>query len=217
MKRKISLLLITLLITFLVGCGAKEASPAPDTNSATEISDTIDAESEINSESISDTISEIDTESTTETISEIDTEIASSDEYGDFTFSTTDIDGNPVTEEILRDSKVVMINFWEPWCGPCVGEMPDLELLYENYKDQGLLIIGIFSTTDMEEDAKQILADCNISYPILYSEPNLVKYMTEYVPTSFFVDGNGNLLSTEPIVGSQSYDDWENTIKSYLN
>ena len=53
-------------------------------------------------------------------------------------FETTDRDGNVWNESSLSSNKLTMINFWEPWCGPCVREIPDLERLYENYKDNRL-------------------------------------------------------------------------------
>lgn len=133
------------------------------------------------------------------------------------TFNTVDADGNPIDDSIMNDSKVVMVNFWEPWCGPCVGEMPDLQKLYENYKDQGLLIIGAYSTTDMAEDVAKILSDCKTTYPIIVSDASMYQFMTEYVPTTIFVDSNGYLLTNEPIIGSNSYDKWSSIVEKYLN
>lgn len=132
-------------------------------------------------------------------------------------FSTLDINGNPVTEEIIKDAKLVLINFWEPWCGPCVGEMPELEELYENYSSQGLLILGVYSTEGMDDEVMQVLEECNTSYPIIRSDSNLQKYMTDYVPTTIFVDSDGNILSSEPIIGANSYSDWEEIVNMYLD
>ena len=56
-------------------------------------------------------------------------------------FSTTDIKGKAISNEDVKDSKLIMVNFWEPWCGPCVNEMPELEKLYKKYKDKGFIII----------------------------------------------------------------------------
>lgn len=135
---------------------------------------------------------------------------------GKLSFSTVDLDGNPVTDEIIKNAKVVMVNYWEPWCGPCVEEMPDLEKLYEKYKEQGLLILGVFSSTDMDDDARQIIKDCNISYPVVRCDSNLEKFMTDYFPTTVFADAEGNIISDEPIIGANSYSDWEKMIESYL-
>ncbi|MDO4187487.1 MAG: TlpA disulfide reductase family protein [Lachnospiraceae bacterium] len=131
-------------------------------------------------------------------------------------FSTVDINGNTVTDDIIKGSKLVMINFWEPWCGPCVGEMPGLEDLYENYKDQGLLILGVYSTAGMDDEVRSILDECNTSYPVICSDSNLERYMTDYVPTTVFADSEGNIISSEPIIGANSYSDWEIIIEEYL-
>ena len=138
----------------------------------------------------------------------------------DFTFKTTDRAGNTYDESIFASAKLTMINFWEPWCGPCVKEMPDLELLYEAYKDKGFQIIGVYSETHMESEVAGILKDKNISYPILNYTDEFARFNTGYVPTTVFVDGNGHIIKmddgTESIVGSNSYEGWETIIKQYL-
>ena len=136
---------------------------------------------------------------------------------GDLVFETTDISGDAVTDEIIKGSELVMLNLWEPWCGPCVNEMPDLELLYENYKGSGLLILGAYTTFEMDAEAKEIVDSSGITYPILKADSNLFSYEQDYVPATFLFDGNGNLLSEEPVAGSQSYDEWEKIVRKYLS
>ena len=135
---------------------------------------------------------------------------------GDLVFDTVDINGNAVTDEVIRGSKLVLLNLWEPWCGPCVNEMPDLQELYENYKDQGLIILGAYTTFQMDGDAKEIVDSIGITYPILKADDNLLSYEQDYVPATFLFDGSGNLLSSEPIAGSQSYRQWEKVVQENL-
>ena len=135
---------------------------------------------------------------------------------GELTFNTVDFYGNEVTEEVLSDSSVVLVNLWEPWCGPCVREMPDLEILYEKYKDSGLLILGVYTTTDMDEDVEYLIDDIGITYPVIKADENLMRYEQSYVPATFIFDGYGNLLDSSPVEGSRSYDDWEKIILQYL-
>ena len=130
-------------------------------------------------------------------------------------FSTVDLYGNPYTSEDMKNSgaTVVMVNFWEPWCGPCVGEMPELEQLYENYADQGLLILGVYST---QEDAESVVEQNQITYPIIRADENLAQLESDYVPTTVFMDADGNLLSATQVIGSNDYETWETMVKSYL-
>ena len=132
----------------------------------------------------------------------------------------TDLDGNEITEEEFSKHKVTMINFWEPWCGPCVNEMPDLELLYEAYKDKDFQIIGVYSETHMESEVDGILKDKNISYPILKYTAEFDIFQTGYVPTTVFVDSKGHIVKmsdgTDYVIGSNTYEAWESIIKQYL-
>ena len=138
----------------------------------------------------------------------------------DFTFKTTDRTGNGYDESIFASAKLTMINFWEPWCGPCVNEMPDLELLYEAYKDKDFQIIGVYSETHMESEVDGILKDKNISYPILKYTAEFDIFQTGYVPTTVFVDSKGHIIKmsdgTDYVIGSNTYEAWESIIKQYL-
>lgn len=136
-------------------------------------------------------------------------------ENGKISFTSIDINGNPVSMDDFKNAKLIMVNFWEPWCGPCVGEMPELQELYENYKDKGLVILGVTSDMTVEDDAKAIIKDKGIEYPIILGNKE-ISCPTEYFPTTVFTDGNGNILSAEPEIGAKDYAGWEKLIKSYL-
>ena len=131
-------------------------------------------------------------------------------------FVTTDIYGNAVASTDFTDAKIIMLNFWEPWCGPCVGEMPELETLYEEYKESGFVIIGAFTTEGMDDAVLQVLADTGVKYPIVYAAEEMYKYMSDYVPTTVFLDGEGHILSDEPYIGANSYDNWKKIIEANL-
>lgn len=128
-------------------------------------------------------------------------------------FSTTDINGSPVSMSTYSGNKIIIFNMWEPWCGPCVREMPDLQKLYDNYKSKGLMIVGVYST---EENAKSTVESNGITYPIIRKSSEFNAFDTGYVPTTIIVDGQGNVLTSEPIIGSKSYSEWESTVLPYL-
>lgn len=131
-------------------------------------------------------------------------------------FNTVDINGNAFSTQRLQNAKVVMLNLWEPWCGPCVNEMPELNELYNNYKDKGLLIIGAYTTFDMDDDAKEIVDKLGISYPIIKCNRSIYKIEQDYVPATYLLDHNGNLITEEPFAGADSYKGWESVVLEYL-
>lgn len=121
------------------------------------------------------------------------------------TFSTTDLEGNTWTEADLTGT-VVMINFWEYWCGPCVSEMPALQQLQEDYADQGLQILGVFSDDSDLASVEAVLETTGVTYPILRYCADFAPFQTGYVPTTIFLDAEGRLLTGA--VGAYSYDQW---------
>ena len=80
------------------------------------------------------------------------------------TSRSTDLQGKAWHLQELR-GKVVLVNFWATWCPPCRKEMPDLDALYNKFKDQGFVVLAISD----EEAAKvsPFIAEQKISYPVL--------------------------------------------------
>jgi thiol-disulfide isomerase/thioredoxin len=85
-----------------------------------------------------------------------------------FDFTMKDVDGNDVSLTAYK-GKVVLLNFWATWCGPCKAEIPGFVRLQEKYRDQGLVIVG-YSVDDTAEKAKAYAAQFKMNYPILLGE-----------------------------------------------
>lgn len=84
-----------------------------------------------------------------------------------FDFTIKDLDGRDVALSAYK-GKVVLLNFWATWCGPCKAEIPGFVELQEKYKDD-LVIVG-FSVDDTADKAKAFAAEYNMNYPILLGE-----------------------------------------------
>lgn len=113
------------------------------------------------------------------------------DEAPDFTLPTNSGENLRLAE--LRGN-VVMLNFWASWCGPCRQEMPLLDAMSQRYSAAGFTLLGV----DVEEDstdAKKIVKDLKISYPILFDTENKVSklYSVETMPTTVMIDKKGQV------------------------
>lgn len=109
-------------------------------------------------------------------------------------FTLADLQGKPWHLRELR-GKVVLVNFWATWCPPCRKEMPDLQALYDKFKDQGLLVLSI-----SDEDSAKVtpfIAENKISYPVLLDPGRKVNdaFIVEGIPKSFVFDRDGKLVA----------------------
>jgi thiol-disulfide isomerase/thioredoxin len=113
-------------------------------------------------------------------------------QWADFTL--TDLNGNSWTLTSLT-GKVVLVNFWATWCPPCRKEMPDLEVLYQRFKGNGLVILAI--SDEVERDVKPFLANHKFSYPVLLDPGRRVNdlFRVQGIPKSFLYDRTGSLVA----------------------
>jgi peroxiredoxin len=78
--------------------------------------------------------------------------------------------------------KVVVLNYWASWCGPCKTETPQFDLLYRKIKSRGVDFLGI-DTKDAKENARSFVRNNRITYPILYDEPGETAIRLGNLPT----------------------------------
>jgi peroxiredoxin len=109
-------------------------------------------------------------------------------------FTLTDLQGKTWSLRQLK-GKVVLVNFWATWCPPCRKEMPDLNALYQRFKDQGFVVLAI---SDEEADkVKPFISERNISYPVMLDPGRKVNelFQVEGIPKSFVYDREGKLVA----------------------
>ena len=113
-------------------------------------------------------------------------------------FSATDLDGKPISLQQYR-GKVVLLDFWAVWCGPCIGEMPNVKRVYNSYKDQGFDIIGVSLDTD-ETRLRNYLMENDISWRQIFSgqrwnSPLAEQYHIRAIPAPWLIARDGTLIS----------------------
>jgi len=109
-------------------------------------------------------------------------------------FTLADLQGKTWSLKELR-GKVVLVNFWATWCPPCRSEMPDLDALYQQFKDQGFVVLAI-----SDEDVAKVqpyIEQYHYTYPILLDPGRKVHqaYNIEGIPKSFVYDREGKLVA----------------------
>lgn len=109
-------------------------------------------------------------------------------------FKLLGVDGKPVNLADLH-GKVVLLNFWATWCGPCRAEIPDLIDLQQKYKER-LQIVGLTVDEDDPEAIKQVVAESGINYPVAMAPVEVrMKYGgIAALPTSFVLDTLGRVV-----------------------
>jgi thiol-disulfide isomerase/thioredoxin len=139
-------------------------------------------------------------------------------------FSLKDMKGASVTMA-QQAGKVVLINFWATWCGPCKAEMPILMKLQKEHGSAGLVVLGV----SMDEEGPSVIApwlqktkfvmdgaQAPINFPILVGTPQMATAYGEIeaLPATFIVDRKGKIV--ERIDGPVEFKDMDRTVRPLL-
>jgi thiol-disulfide isomerase/thioredoxin len=102
------------------------------------------------------------------------------------------------------EGKVIFLNFWATWCGPCRQEMPSMEILYQRFKDQGLEILAV-NFQEGQKDVAAFMKNYKLSFPAALDSSGQVGgiYGIEAFPTTYIIDRDGYIISR--VVGSLNW------------
>ena len=130
-------------------------------------------------------------------------------------FQLTLIDGREIRLSDYR-GQVVLINFWASWCPPCRGEAPELQMLYQDFSDEGFTIIGVNILESSPEKALGFLQEFGISYPNGEDTGQVIanRYRVEAPPESFLINKRGDVQRF--VLGGLRYDDLSESITRLL-
>ena len=137
-------------------------------------------------------------------------------------FTTVDIEGNEVTQDIFADADITMINYWGTYCMPCINEMPEIAAISEEYEGRAQ-VIGVpidvsFSQPDSEnyKDMLKILDEADAHFTNIDLAGDILEFAKAIpgVPTTIFVDKEGNIVG-DPVIGAHT-DEYRRALDDYL-
>jgi len=125
-------------------------------------------------------------------------------------FTLENMQGKKVSLSQYR-GKVVIVNFWATWCPPCRREMPSMEVLYQTFKDEGLVLLAINVEKEGRRAVAKFLQESPYTFPILIDDQSEAQklYNVFQYPESFIVDPNGvvvkKVIGAVPWMGGDIY------------
>ena len=105
------------------------------------------------------------------------------------------LDGKKVELKILK-GKVIFLNFWATWCGPCKEEMPSMEALHKEFKEKGFVFLTISVDYAGISPVKEFMEKNRYSFPVLIDQKGetLDPFEVKGIPTTFIIDKKGRMI-----------------------
>jgi thiol-disulfide isomerase/thioredoxin len=201
-KTKLGLLalLAAALVVIAAGCGGDDERTATEEAAVGEQMADADVSSGTSGEGVAD---DSDEEAASRDASGADAGEADipTDEIGvddgDFPppFALPDLEGNQVSLSDYR-GKVVVLDLWATWCGPCRAEIPFLVELYEDLRDEGLVVVGVGLDRGGAGVLRPFVESNGVTYPILVGNPSIQQeYKVSGIPTTFILNREGRIVT----------------------
>jgi peroxiredoxin len=113
--------------------------------------------------------------------------------------------------------RVVMVNFWATWCGPCRQEMPQLNRLFEKYRASGFVLLGV-NVDDDSSKAREVASKLGVTFPVLLDTDKTVSklYDLSTMPSTVIIDRDGKVRYVHRGYLTGYEDNYEKQIRELL-
>ena len=127
-------------------------------------------------------------------------------------FALKDSNGKTVKLSDYK-GKVVLLNFWATWCGPCIEEMPSMERLHRQFQGGDFLVLGVSVDEEGPDKVMEFANDLGVTFEILHDRSTAIRaiYQTTGVPESFVIDRSGMIV--KKVIGATQ---WDNAVNATL-
>lgn len=205
MRQITGIILTLVLIMVMAGCGSNRSEQSDETNYQQSDGS---SQQDVNQ-------NDIDNADSGGNESGSYQEILEGDTAPDFTAELSDGSIFTLSEQ---SGKVVLLNFWATWCGPCVGEMPAFEKLHKEYGDE-VVILAVNCLED-KDTVDRFISDNGYTFPIAYDEEGSInmKYPTDGIPYTLVIgiDGSVHKIYVGAADADTQYQEYKSAIDTVL-
>ncbi len=131
----------------------------------------------------------------------------------DFTVQLTNDTSFTLSEQA---GKVVLLNFWATWCGPCVREMPDLDRLYKKYSDNDSVVILAVNVGESSSTVQRFITQQGFGFPVACDSDTSISsaYNITAIPRTIIFNKDGTV--SEDLTGSRNYETFQSAVENAL-
>ena len=134
----------------------------------------------------------------------------------DYNWELSDTEGNTISLSDFKD-KVIFINLWATWCGPCIGEMPEIQKFYDNFKNNEDVVFLIVSNEETEI-IKNFIEGKEYTFPIFSARSQIPdKLFSRSIPTSFLISKKGEIVLNKKGAANWGGNKMKETVNELLN
>lgn len=132
-------------------------------------------------------------------------------------FMLQKLSGETIDFDELK-GKVVFLNLWATWCPPCIAEMPDIQELYNEMKDENIAFVMLSVDTKGTDKVKKFIDKKKFTFPVYLLENGIPdKFSSNVIPTTFIISKDGEVVSRQEGMASYNTNEFKEYLRKLIN